>query len=220
LEAILAKEQGTERPDYLDEGLERSEAALERLHGLLGAGEVFGQVVALVKHNFGSLRWCASRGCTRQALCIPDFLRWPACLFIFLERTPAELRPDVVEELGWRSGKDPLHVDCILGHWLTDLSQKRCRLPPDLAPETMARLITVYRQEKPNYVMDVCNQCGLRLPVCYPTKAGDYTIRTSFPSCPHCGGREFFPSNRTPERAFPWKELLDAELAEVGGRGS
>jgi hypothetical protein len=71
-----------------------------------------------------------------------------------------------------------------LHSWICDLGFDRTRLPDELAPETMRKLLLIYLEDTPREAIgEVCDQCGLYRP---QRNGFDY-----FDSCPHCGCREW-----------------------------
>jgi hypothetical protein len=83
------------------------------------------------------------------------------------------------------------------------------RLPPDLSPAIMKRLMLVRLTERTGYELDVtCVGCGLQLPRKSTAKAHPEPACGYFELCPHCGGGRFIwwplSLDQTP---YPWKTL-------------
>jgi hypothetical protein len=115
-----------------------------------------------------------------------------------LELTPDDMRETLAgalmecEQAGFRTKRaDRLHS------WICDLGFDRTRLPDDLAPETMRKLVRIYLEDTPpESVGEVCDQCGLYRPYRGASLQNAVWVDASnyFDSCPHCGCRESTPS--------------------------
>jgi hypothetical protein len=84
-----------------------------------------------------------------------------------------------------------------LHSWICDLGFDRTRLPEDLSPETMRKLLLIYLEDTPpESVGDVCDRCGLYRPYRGASLQNAVWVDASnyFDSCPHCGCRESTPS--------------------------
>jgi hypothetical protein len=142
--------------------------------------------------------------------------RWPNVLALFFKLCPGDL---AVPAATWGLAREPLGRGLTvaegrrwhwLHNWLMGVTRLHSRLPPDLAPEALARLVRVYLNRHAELwgYQDVCVACGLELP------QRDYALAGGkfFDACPHCGGRETWPAGRSDERTFAWRDLARAEL--------
>jgi hypothetical protein len=217
LEQAYAKAYPGETPPparpWVDDCLNRSEKVLTRLKALGLSEENFGQIVALLQRNLNII--CRSPGKERSGGCS---LRRPESLERLVVLTPEDLRPAVVQTLAEYELGPPPSKNCPLHNWLIHISQQRSRLPPDLAPETMRRILQIHLNEKQDWGSPVCEKCGLERP------KRDYSqgrLPDFFPGCPHCGCSEWTWNTLTDRSPFPWKDLLARELAnQRKGRGT
>jgi len=85
----------------------------------------------------------------------------------------------------------------------------RSRLPPDLSPALMCRLMVIRLTERHRLgTMDVtCLGCGLQLP---RDKSAPYCPAPTsgfFPCCPHCGGTAMQWAILVEGQRYPWMDL-------------
>jgi hypothetical protein len=115
-----------------------------------------------------------------------------------VEMTPEDLRETFVAALEERDerGFSTKRADR-LRSWICDLGFDRTRLPDDLSPETMRKLVRIYLEDTPpESVGEVCDQCGLYRPHRGGSLQNAVWVDASnyFDSCPHCGCREWTPN--------------------------
>jgi hypothetical protein len=212
-EAFLAEEQeAQELPGWLEEALGRSQAAVETLRQVLSDRATFGRAAELVADNLRRLVGAAESGCTRQTWCVTWGLAWPETLAFFLQRLPSGLRGAVIAGLGRQEDGTSSQLD----GWLVWLAGRQWRLPADINSRVLGDLVRIFLEERLTGFEDVCVHCGLSLPVRHTEDP--YADGRFYKECPHCHGREFWPSGRVDEKAFPWKQLLAVELP--GGEDS
>jgi hypothetical protein len=212
-EAFLAEEQDAEDlPEWLEEALGRSQAAVETLRQVLPDRAVFGRAAGLVADNLRRLVGAAESGCTRQTWCVTWGLAWPETLAFFLERLPPGQRGAAIAGLGRQEDGGCGQ----LAGWLVWLAGRQWRLPPDVDARVLGGLVRIFLEERLSGFEDVCVGCGLSLPV--RQMEHPYADGRFFKECPHCHGRDFWPSGRVEERHFGWKDLLAVELP--GGEDS
>jgi hypothetical protein len=92
--------------------------------------------------------------------------------------------------------------------WLRGLLWGDSRLPPDLSPEVMKRLLLIRLTQRSGYEPDViCTGCGLQLPRHQNAKWHPEPTSGFFESCPYCGGRRFIycPLYNAPH--YEWMDL-------------
>jgi hypothetical protein len=206
LEKALADErEAEEAPVWLELAFDRAGEAVERLQALLPA-ELFQRALALVVGKLQGLLAAAEARRSGEAWSVRWSCGWAPALAHFLERTPEALRGKVIGGLGRQEDGTYGRLDS----WLVWLAGKQCRLPPDIDPEVLAGLVRIHLEEPLTGLDDVCVGCGLRLPV--RQMEHPYADGRFFKECPHCHGRDFWPSGRVDEKAFPWKQLLAVEL--------
>jgi hypothetical protein len=192
-------------PSWLAQASELTEKAARQLHHLLGKSDTFEAAASLLIDNMHLLAWCASRGDTLQTHCVGDFMRWPAVLVRFLERTPDDMRLLVVGAIADRRG-DRHKPDGIL-KWLVTISQQRSRLPADISPDLMRQLLTLLHEQPSYFCLPVCDACGLERPM--PDSTLQCPKPDYFKECPHCGCSKWTWNSLTDNTAASWKDLKD-----------
>jgi hypothetical protein len=135
--------------------------------------------------------------------------RNPAVLVLIFERLPADCRNRfalVLPNTRWHT--DPYYW---LYEWLRELRECHSRIPPDVSPEAMAKVVEL-QEGKPertqlNYP-PLCAKCGLLMPQIdfrYPeSRAG---------ACFHCGSAEWEYRTRVADLA--WTAQAKEELANM-----
>jgi hypothetical protein len=205
LEKALADErEAEEAPAWLELAFDRAEQTMERLRELLPA-QLLQQVLPLVVGRLQTLVWAAENRWKGEAWYVRWSCGWAPALAHLVERTPEDLRARVIGALGrGHDGGGELHT------WLVYLAGRHWRLPPDIDPQVLRELVRIHLEEPLSGLDDTCVGCGLKLPV---RRMDDpYANGRFFEECPHCHGRDFWPSGRVEEKPFVWKQLLAVEL--------
>jgi hypothetical protein len=168
-------------PRYLHEALRRTEAAWERLGPVrvLLPDHAVEQLHAILQEQLTFLDANASMGMLPGAPMVRYALAYPGVLADLLERTPADLRVDVIRALAddWQS---------LMSIWLRDLVHGTWKLPADLSETALGAVLRVLVDQPAEKVwsgQDVCDGCGLALPLPASLKSADMF----FDKCPHCG---------------------------------
>jgi hypothetical protein len=125
-----------------------------------------------------------------------------------------------------------------LSRWLFSVVCLHSRIPPEVTPETMARLVAVYTEhpEKVDTYAIVCDGCGLLrpkrkypplsewklLPGKLPNQGPPpwFALPEFFDRCPHCDAEPWTWEGRVEEKHHPWRELAAAELQLSGASWS
>jgi hypothetical protein len=118
------------------------------------------------------------------------------------------------ESLAWceaqgREGQRPWYNGCPQA-WLDGLLEDgRSRLPEDLTPELMARLLAVPLGAcgQMDQMDVVCVACGLQLPRQQAAPYSPAPTSGFFDCCPHCGGTAMEWSILVGRQDFAWKAL-------------
>lgn len=160
---------------------------------------------------------------------IPDFQAQCTALVLFFRLLPAELRSRVAMS-------DALMGDGSAGipwaeNWIHSVARQSSRLPPDITPETMGTLATIYLdrpQDVDKCIPDNCPACGLRLPrhvnppmntwkLLPGRQAFDgqpppwYDLPEFFTACPHCGAKHHYVDDRKASKQ-DWQSKAAEEM--------
>jgi hypothetical protein len=170
---------------------------------------------------------------------VAEVRRWPGACALFFRRCPPD-RAAAAAKWGLACAPLPAERPGLsvyeaqrwgwLHGWLIAATRLECRLPPDVAPDALGRVIRVYLERYTEVAIpgrDVCSGCGLERPRRHvpmdqwkvlPGKVpGEgpppwYEHQDFFPACPHCGDKVAWPLGRTLEQPFPWRDLARSEL--------
>jgi hypothetical protein len=212
---------------------ERWNAALEQVAGLLKDEQASEAVLNFLAGHFVTVvratePWPGDEPATvhRHRRQLPEVCRYPAALLAFFKAVPQDLRSAVAKPEAFK-GTPPQRA--WVSDWLWSVVRFRSRIPADLSPETMRRLVEVYihqLDEVESGSLPVCTACGLRRPhrKCpllselqlrpggVPGTPGAYLLPEFFDRCPHCGDRDMMWESRIDEKPYPWQDLAATEL--------
>jgi hypothetical protein len=147
--------------------------------------------------------------------------RVPHALLLFLRTLPPEdrtVRPDELTIKRLPNGRQAdERANPWLGQWIDNLAGLYSRLPPDVDPELLGRLVRRYRSGDAGYYSlnshetVACNGCGLQRPITREEARG----RPVSGACPHCGRDAGWTWCLFRRRDLDWQPLAAAELAAV-----
>lgn len=160
---------------------------------------------------------------------VADFEALCAATVVFFRLLPKELRSRVI--LG-----PALVGSGTTGHkwadrWILSIARQESRLPPDITPETMGTLATIYldrSQDVDKCHHEDCPACGLRLPrhITPPLSTWKllpgrqpfdgqpppwFDLPAFFTACPHCGAKHRYPHDRKANRQ-DWQSKAAEEI--------
>ena len=139
---------------------------------------------------------CLLTGEPTPGRCIVEQRRWPAVVAMVLTKTPAPLRPRLVQALADGHDRDP--VSARLAAWVRQLIWLAARLPADVSEATVGRVVT-----------EVIDAANLADPFHYPCRAcGLARPRRPGGVCLHCGHTEV----GHPDTPGDWQRLAEEEL--------
>jgi hypothetical protein len=172
---------GAREPAYLRQALQATEDAWDRLGAIrvLLPDHAIEQLHAVLQERLDVLVGNARLGMLPGAPAVRFALAYPPALADLLERTPQDLRGEVIGALARDEYDGGMH------RWVRALADGDFALPPGLSQEALGRVLRVLVDQPPAGLwmsFHDCGGCGLALPL--PAAAGAF-----FETCPHCGTR-------------------------------
>jgi hypothetical protein len=216
----------------LDDEVERWNGALGAIAELLADAEAANAVSAFLQAQLSELCGLLDLGAEwneYKRRRIPELRRWPTALVTFFRLLPEGLRAPVATSealTGNHTFGNPW-----LNRWLFSVVCFRSRLPPEMAQDTMARLVAVYTEQAEKVDSCgacVCAGCGLLRPRHKSPPLSEWKVLPGkvpgvgsppwsdlpefFDRCPHCGADGWTWESRVDEEHHSWRDLAAAEL--------